>query len=199
VTWILSAMACYRQLCSSLCSKTGRKVLTMKISGLFLAMAIVLTVGGFAQQAMPPIAVLSELSQPIYPPLARQANIHGDVSVSVTVQPDGKTEAAFESGHPLLKQAALDSAQKSRFECHVCSSPVAYRLVYSFRLAKEHDCCSAMSAPAHVTFEQPSSDQNKQPQTHITIVADEICLCDPASQLTQKKRGLKCLYLWKCS
>jgi hypothetical protein len=119
--------------------------------------------------------------------------------VAATVRPDGKTEVAFESGHPMLKQAALDSAEKSRFECRECDSTATYQLVYSFRLAKGSDCCSAMSVPARVTLEPQRSDQNIQQQAHITIAADEICLCDPPAQLTKKSRSLKCLYLWKCS
>ena len=186
-----------RQLCSSVRSNARRKVQTMKMSALVFAVVIAPTMSAFAQQATRS-AVLLELSQPVYPPLARQANIYGDVSVAVTVHPDGKTEVAFESGHPILKQAAVDSAQKSRFECRECDSTVTYHLVYSFRLAKGSDCCSAMSVPARVTLELQSSDPNAR-QAHITIMADEICLCDPLSQLTKKSRSMKCLYLWRCS
>jgi TonB family protein len=121
-------------------------------------------------------AVILELSQPVYPPLARQANIYGDVSIAVTVHPDGKTEVAFESGHPILKQSAVESAQNSRFECRACDSIVTYHLVYSFRLVKGSDCCSAMSAPARVSMEPHSSDPNK---AHITIMADEIRFHSP--------------------
>jgi TonB family protein len=171
----------------------------MRPFALLFAVVIGSNMGAFAQQTAKGSAVLGELYQPVYPPLARQANIYGDVSVAVTVHPDGKTEVAFERGHPMLKQAALDSAQKSRFECRDCDSTVTYQLVYSFQLAKGSDCCSAMSVPARVTLEPQSSDQNMQREARITITADEICLCDPPAQLTKKSRSLKCLYLWRCS
>ena len=171
----------------------------MRPLALLFAVAIGSNMGAFAQQTAKASAALLELSQPVYPPLARQANIYGDVSVAVKVHPDGKTEVAFEQGHPMLKQSALDSAQKSRFECRECDSTVTYQLLYSFRLAKGSNCCSAMSVPAHVTLESQSSDQNMQSQARITITADEICLCDPPAQLTKKGRSLKCLYLWNCS
>ena len=74
-------------------------------------------------------AILVNLSQPIYPPLARQANIHGEVDVTVTVHPNGTFEASFQTGHPMLKQAALDSARQSRFECRACHDSVSYLLV----------------------------------------------------------------------
>jgi hypothetical protein len=61
------------------------------------------------------------------------------------------------------------------------------------------DCCSAFSVPVQVTREPQSSGQNEQPETHITTMAQEICLCDPGAQLTKRSRSLKCLYLWKCS
>jgi TonB family protein len=169
----------------------------------FLALLSVIAIGcsmvAFAQQTLKGDPVLVKLSQPAYPPLARQANIHGNVIVAVTVHPDGKTEVAFESGHPMLKQAALDSAEQSRFECRECASTASYQLVYSFRLTEGNDCCSAMSVPAQATVEPPLSDQNRQRQTLITITAEEICICDPPAQLTKKSRSLKCLYLWKCS
>jgi TonB family protein len=66
-------------------------------------------------------AILVSLSKLVYPPLARQANIYGEVKVAVTVRPDGTSEAVVESGHPMLKQAALDSATQSHFECRAAS------------------------------------------------------------------------------
>jgi TonB family protein len=144
-------------------------------------------------------AILVNLSQPIYPPLAHQANIYGEVRVAVMVYPDGKTEATVESGHPMLEQAALDSAKQSGFECRQCDAAVSYQLVYSFRLIQGSDCCSAISVAARVAVEPRSSDATGQQQTQITITAEEICLCNPAVQLTRKNRSLKCLYLWRCS
>jgi len=175
------------------------KVLSMRLLALLSAIAIGCTVATFAQRTLKEDAVLVKLSQPVYPPLARQANIQGDVIVAVTVHPDGKTEVAFESGHLMLKQAALDSAEQSQFECRECASTASIQLVYSFRLTKGRDCCSAVSVPAQATLEPPLSDQKGQRQTLITITAEDICLCDPASQLTKKSRSPKCLYLWKCS
>jgi outer membrane biosynthesis protein TonB len=98
-------------------------------------------------------AILVNLSQPVYPSLARQANIDGEVAVAVTIHPDRKTEVALESGHPMLAQAALDSAKQSQFECRGCDSAVSCRLVYAFRLTHGSDCCSAFSVPAQVTRE----------------------------------------------
>src|SRR5580693_8711289 len=62
--------------------------------------------------------VMTKLVAPVYPPLALQARIVGDVEVTVNVRPDGRIASVIQvSGYPLLKQAAMDSAQKSQFEC----------------------------------------------------------------------------------
>jgi hypothetical protein len=175
---------------------------------LLLAIVTGSSVGALAQQpestahpsdAPKGHAILVNLSQPTYPPLAHQANIYGEVRIAVMVYPDGKTEATVESGHPMLKQVALDSAKQSGFECRQCEAAVSYQLVYSFRLVQGSDCCSAISVPTRVAVEPQSSDATGQRQTHITITTDEICLCDPAVQLTRKNRSLKCFYLWRCS
>jgi TonB family protein len=54
---------------------------------------------------------------PVYPVLARQANISGVVRVEVTVAPDGNVkDPKVLGGHPLLVGAALDALKKWRFE-----------------------------------------------------------------------------------
>jgi len=70
---------------------------------------------------------LVKLSPLRYPPLARQARITGDVRVEVLIGTDGTVESAkMISGHLLLKQAAIESAQKSQFECRRCDSTESY-------------------------------------------------------------------------
>ncbi len=143
-------------------------------------------------------AVLVTLTAPVFSPLARQANVEGDVVVAVTVHPDGTADAVVVSGHPLLKQSALDSATQSKFECHHCSAPVSYSLLYKFIRTAEGSCCYGMGSPVKVEQRPPVSEEGKT-RTVITVSAEKICLCDPAATLTKRVRSLKCLYLWKCS
>jgi TonB family protein len=133
--------------------------------------------------------VLTKLSPPVYPPLARQARIMGDVKVQVSIRKDGTVESAeLISGNPILKQAALESAQKSTFECRECGEAVAsVVLTFAFELRNNGDCCSWYSSAPEVTMSQ----------TRITIAAAPACLCDPSADI-QKVRSAKCLYLWKC-
>jgi TonB family protein len=145
-------------------------------------------------------AVLVSFSKPAYPLLARQANIWGEVIVAVTVRPDGTSEAVVVSGHPMLKQAALDSATQSHFECRSCSVPVTYSLVYSFKQTEEGNCCDALSVPAKVEQELQATDRQGTSQTRVTISAEHGCLCDPSFVTTKRKaRSWRCLYLWQCS
>src|ERR1700680_161479 len=87
--------------------------------------------------------VLAKLSPPIYPPLARAARVIGDVQIELSIRRDGSIESTnVVSGHQLLKQAALESAQKSTFDCHNCRADGnTYELTYSFTLRDDKAPC----------------------------------------------------------
>ena len=127
-----------------------------------------------------------KLSTPEYPPLARMASISGEVKVTASIGKDGAVELAEATGHPLLKQAALESVQKSTFECRGCTNEAKRLLTFSFEIKDEGDCCGGYAQPPEVT----------QLGDHIIIVAARGCICDPAA--TRRVRSLKCLYLWRC-
>lgn len=134
--------------------------------------------------------VLTQLFAPIYPPLARQTRITGDVELALKVRGDGSVESVeVVSGHPLLRQAALDSAKRSIFHCLRCTeAALPYRLVYRFQVAESADCCNSPEAG----FPKVSQSEN-----HITVVERGFCTCDPAATLV-RRRSIKCLYLWRC-
>ena len=137
------------------------------------------------------------LAQPIFPALARQANIVGDIDVLVIVAPDGTLQSAeVLRGHPMLKQAALDSATHSRFNCHNCKTPQQYLLLYSYKVVDDGDCCHGYAAKPIVEQLEAIRNAKGQLQTHVIIMAKQGCLCDPA--FTVKVRSPRCLYLWKC-
>jgi TonB family protein len=114
---------------------------------------------------------LANLHPPIYPPLARQARITGDVTIQIHIRKDGNVESAeVVSGPPMLKQAALESAQKSTFQCEGWSSGVfvlgcsdvvpSFTLTYTFGMRDDLDGLGCSSAT--------------------------------------RPREAKCLYLWRC-
>ena len=171
------------------------------IRGLLLTSAAIFMSWCWGQQTVSSQgqAVLAALSKPIFSSQARAANVEGIVTLSVTVRPDGTTDAIFVSGPPLLKQAALDSAKQSRFECRLCSAPSSYTLIYDFKRTSDGNCCDGYGSPVQVKEQPPSSDEVGRPQMVVTVSTERMCLCDPSGTFTKRVRSLKCLYLWKCS
>lgn len=80
--------------------------------------------------------VMTKLSPPVYPPLARAAHIAGSVRLELLVRKDGTVESAkLISGHPILVVAAMESARKSSYECPECGGQkTSYSLTYTFGL-----------------------------------------------------------------
>lgn len=142
--------------------------------------------------------VLTKLSPLVYPPLARQTRISGDVVLMLGVRQDGIVESAIPvSGHLLLQQAALDSARQSRFDCLKCTEPItSLRLVYTFQLIATN-CCSAETKDSSASS-QPEQQIPRviQSLNHVTLIDQPTCICDPGGEM--KVRSAKCLYLWRC-
>jgi TonB family protein len=158
-----------------------------------------------ANEDSAPHIILSKLSPPTYPPLARQARVGGDVTIKLAIHADGSIESVRAlNGHPMLVQAALESAKQSTFECRDCKmdSNVSEILTYSFQLSPpEPDpcCCSSAAASgngAPVLHVSESGD-------HIVLTAAPGCTCPDrctgawAFQHAHF-RSAKCLFLWKC-
>ena len=54
--------------------------------------------------------------QPVYPPLARSANVQGTVVIHALIGRDGRVQSLrVLNGHPMLAQAALDAVRQWRF------------------------------------------------------------------------------------
>jgi TonB family protein len=142
--------------------------------------------------ALPNGAVLSKLFDPTYPRLAQQAHITGDVDLMLSIRRDGSVESAVVvSGHPILKQAALDSAQQSQFDCGGCVETASYALKYKFQITSRgypNDC--------DTTEKQPPAEVDDL-RHQVTVSAWGVEICDPAGRIV-KVRSTKCLYLWRC-
>jgi TonB family protein len=142
--------------------------------------------------------VLTKLVQPIYPPVARQARITGDVDLVLTVRPDGSVDSVVvASGHPLLKESAVTSARQAEFECRGCTEQFnKYRLVYTFNIEGECEC-EPREASSTKTEPQQTYPHFPDAQHRFTVVAEVVCICDPAATKI-RVRSVKCLYLWRC-
>jgi TonB family protein len=86
--------------------------------------------------SLKPAPFFASLFPPVYPPLARQARINGDVVLQIAIRPDGSIASAeVISGHAMLKQAALDSVRKSTFlRQEETERTISYLLTYTFGL-----------------------------------------------------------------
>jgi TonB family protein len=156
----------------------------------------------FAQAAAGPGAaqsgvVLVKLFGPVYPPIARVAHISGEVVLALGIRRDGSVESAsVVSGPPILRQAALDSAQQSQFECRGCSEPVtSYSLAYTFRLV-DVGCCATTEELAKIAHDYGQLPHVIQSQNQITLIAESGCYCESIG--IAKVRAAKCLYFWRC-
>jgi hypothetical protein len=141
---------------------------------------------------------LTKLFPPVYPSLALAAHIWGNVDLMLNVRQDGSVESArIISGHPLLRQAALDSAQQSQFECRDCKEAVTpYQLAYTFQLGETSYCTTKNVVPNNQAGEfHPKVSQS---QNQVTIVDNPVGTCDMPAEI-RGVRSAKCMYLWRCS
>lgn len=105
-----------------------------------LVLAIFLTAhAAVAQQRK--ISV-QEFVAPIYPPIAKQAHIVGDVKLHFDVSPGGELQdVQVVTGHPMLAQAALDAIAKWRFHCDDCAynETFSHSFIFSFQFDESED------------------------------------------------------------
>src|SRR6267142_3707653 len=115
--------------------------------------------------------VLTKLFQPVYPPLAKQTRVTGDVELTLEVRANGSLESVgVLSGHPLLKQAALDSARRSQFECKNCGDGVrTFQMLYSFQLGPTR-YCTATSETSKGDEKQEAYPRVTESQKHVTVI-----------------------------
>jgi TonB family protein len=89
------------------------------------------------------VALLTTRVAPVYPALARQARIQGDVVVRLTINEGGvPTDIRLVRGHPLLSPAALDAVRQWRFrpyEVEEKSVEADTQITVRFRLGRTEE------------------------------------------------------------
>ncbi len=126
-----------------------------------------------------------------YPAMAMAARVSGDVNLSVILGADGiPTSVTVDSGPPMLRQAAVDSATRSKFQVILGSRTGAYRVIYRFIFNTDQKCDDERdSSYPHITHQS----------NIITIEAQPFLICDPAGVIERvRARSGKCLFLWRC-
>jgi len=144
---------------------------------------------------------LLKLRPPIYPAVARQTRVAGDVEVSIEINSDGTIAwAEVVQGHPLLSLAAIDSAKGSKFACHDCvEETIKYSLIYSFKLDGPFGCEIQTQQPNLVGKPELQYPRVTMTENHVTITDRYVPICDPGPDPIHKMRSAKCLFLWNCA
>jgi hypothetical protein len=122
--------------------------------------------------------------------MAMAARVYGEVDLKITLLPDGTpAKVQVQSGLQMLRQAAVDSATRSRFELTPGDHPDEfYNLVYRFALDKARGCDQERDKSyPHIRYESNT----------VTISEQPMSICDPTTEQV-RVRSIKCLYLWKC-
>ena len=111
------------------------------VSVVLLALSSTASLG--AEQATD--AEVLEAVAPVYPRLARFANVTGAEVVHVEIGEDGRVKkASFVSGHPLLTEASLEAAQYWVFR--PASGVRGVDLTFSFEICPSESVRGRMSA-----------------------------------------------------
>lgn len=142
---------------------------------------------------------IAKLSEPAYPPIARAARVAGKVELEIAVRRDGTLEsAAVIAGPAMLRQSALDSAQRTSFQCSGCGEGLThFRMTYSFELTGAYYCsCTSSDSPAVAPRPAKSYPQITHGIQTVTIIDQPTGTCDCAFRVPM--RSVKCLFLWKC-
>jgi TonB family protein len=166
----------------------------------YLFIFVALASGVIAQSLPETKVTVGRLSPPIYPRLALQARIAGNVELDVAVRPDGSVESiALVSGHPMLKTAAIESAHKTEFECKDCRDPsTLYHMTYKFE-SGDAVYCKRFDSNGYGIYDASAATEVSQSQSTITVRGRPYETCDPTERISVVKfRAAKCLYLWRC-
>ncbi len=122
-----------------------------------------------AQQPKPTLPMIAGGAIPLYPPLARAANVQGVVHVKVTTDGTKVVTAIAEDGARLLAGAAEENVRTWQFSKH---DPTSFTVTYRYRL----DANADPNNPA-VTLRFP---------TEVQVSAAPLIISDPPAET--KKR-----------
>jgi hypothetical protein len=104
-------------------------------AALFLSVLLVIVPRVLAQKSAETLPKVLEHSEPIYPPLARQSRIQGEVIVKVTTDGESVREALAETGHPLLRKAAEGNVKTWKFSSH---TPATFNVTFRYKLVESN-------------------------------------------------------------
>jgi TonB family protein len=105
------------------------------------------TTGTKAQGAPKLLPTVIQHAEPVYPALARQARIEGEVQVNFTTNGESVIAAEALSGHPLLAPPALDNVRTWKFAPHDQGN---FTVTFRYRLQSQSLDVSFLQSPGIV-------------------------------------------------
>src|SRR5712692_7421649 len=118
---------------------------------LILSVLLMVVPSALAQESTEALPKVVQHSEPIYPPLARQARIQGEVSVKVTTDGESAREAVAQTGHTLLRKAAEDNVKTWKFASH---TPSTFNVTFRYKLMESSVEVEFLELPAIVEIPQ---------------------------------------------
>lgn len=92
----------------------------------------------FLSTTKPSAVEIVTIAPVVYPTVALKAHIEGDLTLRVTVAPNGHViRMNVSSGPVAFYQPAMESAKSSRYICHECTTSQSVDLTYSFHVSGE--------------------------------------------------------------
>jgi Gram-negative bacterial TonB protein C-terminal len=116
-------------------------------AALVLSFLPAFAVGMTAQDPAEVLPRVVHHADPIYPPLARQARIQGDVRVKITTDGELVRDAEAETGHPVLRKAAEGNARSWKFASH---TPGIFHVTFRYKLLSDDANVEFLESPSIV-------------------------------------------------
>src|SRR5262249_127669 len=110
--------------------------------------------------------------QPVYPPIAKSASVKGAVQIQVTISESGEVmNAQAISGHPMLREAALQAAKQWRFKpTEMSGSPVKTQGVLTFNFDPGKNATPGETVPMTPLTEEQFKEQLRA-KLHPAVIA----------------------------
>ena len=117
---------------------------------LVLSVLLMAVAGASAQESPEVLPKVVQHTEPMYPPLARQTRIQGEVRIKITTDGESVRDAEAESGHPLLRKAAEDNARTWKFVAH---TPGTFHVTFRYKISSGNVDVAFLESPAIVEIE----------------------------------------------
>jgi Gram-negative bacterial TonB protein C-terminal len=128
----------------------GHKLMRIP-SGILVLLVLLASAPNMMAQEIPhALPKVVQHSEPIYPPLARQTRIDGEVRLKVTTDGEFVRTAEVETGHPLLRGAAEENVKTWKFVTH---TPGTFHVTFRYKLLSSDVNVRFLESPAIVEID----------------------------------------------